>query len=94
MPSWDIIVRGRVQGVGYRRTVIKCAKACGITGFVENLVDGSVGIMAQGDELRFETFCQMIRTGNRFIKIADMYIKKLEPGEEEEILEYETFELH
>ncbi|MGC8676367.1 MAG: acylphosphatase [Candidatus Micrarchaeia archaeon] len=40
------IVRGVVQGVGYRAFVMGLAKQYGISGFVRNLTDGSVEIIA------------------------------------------------
>ncbi len=43
------IVRGRVQGVGFRDYVETRARALGLTGFVRNLPDGrSVEVVAEG----------------------------------------------
>lgn len=44
-----IIFRGRVQGVGFRYTASSVARRYGITGFVRNLPDGAVEMLAQGD---------------------------------------------
>jgi acylphosphatase len=46
--EWHLIVRGNVQGVGFRFTVYRIAKEFGIHGTVENLPDGTVEIYAQG----------------------------------------------
>ena len=43
-----IIFIGRVQGVGFRFTVHSIARRCELTGFVRNLLDGSVEMVAQG----------------------------------------------
>ncbi len=44
------IVRGRVQGVGYRMFVLEHAQRLGLTGYVRNLPDGEVEVVAEGDE--------------------------------------------
>jgi len=43
-----IIFAGRVQGVGFRFTVHNAAKRHRLTGFVRNLLDGTVEMLAQG----------------------------------------------
>ncbi len=42
------LVQGRVQGVGYRYFVQREAEALGLSGFVRNLPDGSVEVVADG----------------------------------------------
>lgn len=44
-----IVVTGRVQGVGFRWTAARLARAFGITGTVRNRPDGAVEIHARGD---------------------------------------------
>jgi acylphosphatase len=41
-------VRGIVQGVGFRYYVLRRARALGVTGWVRNLSDGSVEVVASG----------------------------------------------
>lgn len=43
-----LIVHGRVQGVFYRDSTMRKARALGLAGTVRNLVDGTVQIVAQG----------------------------------------------
>lgn len=43
-----IIFMGRVQGVGFRFTASHIANRYGLTGFVRNLPDGTVEMLAQG----------------------------------------------
>ena len=43
-----IIFIGRVQGVGFRFTAHNIARRCGLTGFVRNLLDGTVEMVVQG----------------------------------------------
>ena len=41
---------GRVQGVGFRYTVLQVARGYEVTGYVENLLDGRVLLVAEGTE--------------------------------------------
>lgn len=43
-----VIFRGQVQGVGFRFTVHHIAGGYRLTGFVRNLPDGTVEVLAQG----------------------------------------------
>ena len=49
MPAERVIYSGRVQGVGFRYTVRNIAKHHPVTGYVRNLSDGSVELVAQGE---------------------------------------------
>jgi acylphosphatase len=43
------VVNGRVQGVGFRYFVVREAQALGLAGWVRNLPDGRVEVLASGD---------------------------------------------
>ena len=51
---------GRVQGVGFRWTVVDHAERCHLTGTVQNLVDGSVEVIAQGSQDNLEAFLDAV----------------------------------
>jgi acylphosphatase len=44
------MVRGRVQGVYYRASALREARRLGLTGWVANRPDGSVELVAEGEE--------------------------------------------
>ena len=65
-------VSGRVQRVGYRAKVIQLANCMGITGIIENLSDGRVRIIAEGDEEKMELFEGYIDIKNTFIQVTSI----------------------
>jgi acylphosphatase len=44
----EVLYSGRVQGVGFRITAQGFAQRCGLTGYVHNLPDGRVQLIAEG----------------------------------------------
>ena len=48
------VVSGRVQGVFYRASTQQAALRLGLTGWVRNLADGSVELLACGDDARLD----------------------------------------
>lgn len=45
-----LIFYGRVQGIGFRYIAQRFARKLNLQGYVKNLADGSVKLIAQGDE--------------------------------------------
>jgi acylphosphatase len=52
---------GRVQGVGFRYSVRDVACGFDVAGFVRNLSDGRVELVAEGDEAELKVFQEAIR---------------------------------
>ena len=52
----DLVIEGRVHGVGYRYSAKMEAESLGIRGSVQNLRDGSVFVTAQGEKEAMDNF--------------------------------------
>lgn len=67
-----ILYKGRVQGVGFRYTAEKIALDAGLTGWVRNLPDGDVELLAEGAEKTLQTLIEQIQASpvGRHIKKA------------------------
>jgi acylphosphatase len=57
----SVLYTGRVQGVGFRYTVREIACGYDVTGYVRNLADGRVELIAEGIEDEVRAFVQAIR---------------------------------
>ena len=70
----EILVSGYVQAVGYRLFTKRNADHLGITGFVQNLLDGKVRVMASGAEEDLTRFIERLREGPRAAMVKDIKI--------------------
>jgi len=53
---------GHVQGVGFRYEVVSIAKGFDLTGYVKNLNDGRVELLAEGNETEVLSFLEVIES--------------------------------
>ena len=65
-------VSGQVQKVGYRKRVTQTAKAFGLKGIVENLEDGRVKIIAEGEDEKLKWFESAIDIKNTLIQVSSI----------------------
>ncbi|MGC8868966.1 MAG: acylphosphatase [Sulfurihydrogenibium sp.] len=72
------IFSGRVQGVGFRKFVKKKADEVGVKGFVKNLPDGTVEVLAEADEETLKTFFELIKQGPPLANVEDVKYEFLE----------------
>ena len=66
------IVRGRVQGVGFRWFVEREAHILGIAGWVRNNPDSSVEVLAQGTKEQLAGLRSRLREGPRAARVDDV----------------------
>ncbi len=64
------IVKGRVQGVGFRYFAVQAAHASGVVGTVRNLPDGSVEAIAEGSPEALADFRERLAHGSSFSRVA------------------------
>ena len=72
-----VMVRGRVQGVGFRWFVREAARRRSIAGWVRNLADGSVEVAADGDDEAIAALRVAILKGPAGADVAS--VDELEP---------------
>ena len=58
-----LVLRGLVQGVGYRYFVLRKAGEFDVTGLVRNLPTGEVEVIAEGKKEEVEKFFEEIKQG-------------------------------
>jgi acylphosphatase len=74
-----IKVSGMVQGVGYRYFVRNTADALGLNGYVRNVPDGSVEVVAEGDRGVVNALMRELRMGHRYARVTAVDIVWEEP---------------
>ncbi len=65
-------ISGNVQHANYRSKVVSLAKKYNVTGNVQNLSNGNVKIIAEGEEKYVERFIQDINIENTLINVTDL----------------------
>jgi len=65
-------VSGRIQMTGYRARVVSLARGLGLAGFVQNLPDGRVEVVAEGEKADLERFASALRMENSLIQAEDV----------------------
>ena len=73
------IVRGRVQGVGFRYFAIRAARQAGVTGTVRNLPDGSVEAIAEGSPTGVAQFRDALAVGPSYGHVSGIDETEMQP---------------
>jgi acylphosphatase len=63
MKTYRYIIRGMVQGVAFRYYTVKYAQNLSIRGWVKNLFNGDVEVLAQGEPENLRGFEVFLQTG-------------------------------
>ncbi len=70
----NIIVKGLVQGVGFRYYTHRHATNLGLTGYVRNLFTGEVEIGVEGERSLVEEMISLIKVGPSSSRVTDVKI--------------------
>jgi len=64
------VVSGVVQGVGYRQGCRHVARSLGLVGWVRNVPDGTVELLAQGDESSIDALVTWVWDGPSLARVS------------------------
>ncbi|HEX4807078.1 MAG TPA: acylphosphatase [Conexibacter sp.] len=84
------VVRGRVQGVGFREATVRRARSLGVLGWVRNRDDGAVEVHAEGPDAAVEALVGFLREGPRAAAVSDVEVERVrDEGHEQFAVRYE-----
>ena len=79
MTRFRAIVHGRVQGVGFRASTAREGRRLGVTGWVRNRLDGTVEVLAEGEETAMISFLEYLRRGPSMARVKNVDVDWLPP---------------
>jgi acylphosphatase len=79
MEARRYIVRGRVQGVGFRWFVEREARMLGVNGWVRNNPDGTVEVLGMGSQEQLDTLRVRLKQGPRASRVDEVNVEPAEP---------------
>lgn len=77
MKRYHVIVRGVVQGVGFRFFTCDLARRYGLGGYVRNRVDGAVELEIQGESGTLSAFLKDLEIGPRSANVTGMDLQEI-----------------
>jgi acylphosphatase len=75
--AFHALVHGRVQGVGFRYSAVGQARALGVRGTVANTPDGSVEVVAEGEQAALERFLRWLEKGPPGARVREVQVQWL-----------------
>jgi acylphosphatase len=83
------LISGRVQGVGFRNFALRRASALGVIGWVRNLPDGRVEVVASGGPEAMSDLEKFLTTGPHHARVESVEISEVS----DEQTQAKTFEI-
>ena len=74
MLHYKIFVKGKVQGVWFRKYTRQAANSYDLHGFVENKTDGTVYIEAEGAEINLKLLIKWLEKGSPLSEVKDVKV--------------------
>jgi len=84
MKAYHIHILGRVQGVGFRYFTLQAAQKNSVSGWVKNLPDGSVEIIATGSDDRLKNFLEAVSKGPSYSRVMDVQVDEFDQDDQTE----------
>ena len=78
MKKIQAIASGKVQGVGFRMYTQTKAEEVGVVGFVQNLMDGTVKIVAAGEDDKVDALIDWAKSGSPPAEVKDLKTEVME----------------
>ena len=78
MLACSVVIRGRVQGVGFRMAMVDAARAREVAGWVRNRRDGTVEAVVQGEKESIEQMLEWCRRGPSGSRVTDVATRELD----------------
>ena len=79
MKAIHVIVEGEVQGVGFRYSALREARALGVGGWVRNADDGTVEVWAEGGEAALGEFLAWLKVGPPAAWVREVKVSRESP---------------
>ncbi len=80
MIARKFLISGRVQGVGYRYFAQRLSAKHQVRGYVKNLEDGRVEVLAEGNAKDVEAFKQDLAAGPSYSRVGEIDEFVIEPS--------------
>jgi acylphosphatase len=77
-----VVIRGRVQGVGYRDWMVWQAEKLGVQGWVRNRPDGAVEALVAGEEAAVQALLSACRRGPTLARVDEITEEFADPPSE------------
>jgi acylphosphatase len=78
MQTVHLVIKGKVQGVFFRASTKDKANELGIKGWVKNMPDGNVEVLAAGNKDQLENFIEWCRRGPTQAIVSDVVVSNAE----------------
>lgn len=72
-----VIVEGKVQGVFFRQSTKEVASSLGLAGYVKNLRDGTVEVVAEGNDEKIEKLLEWLKKGPPLARVSNLKVEVL-----------------
>ena len=70
-----LIISGDVQGAGYRGIIIRNSRKLGLVGSVENIPDGTVKVVCEGEKEKIEDLINSIKIRDEIVDVENIDVK-------------------